>query len=124
MSIRTIKITYIGEPKTIKTKKGSFQSIGMRIDGFGGWLNARVDNESAKWKKGQEVTVNVTTNTKNDTTYYNVAPLTDEQKQILELIDRVQILELELSNIKVKLGLSNGSKSVEESKEKKENLPV
>lgn len=124
MAIKKIKITYIGEPKTVKTKKGSFQSIGMRIDGFDGWLNARVDNESAKWEKGQEITVNVTTNTKNNITYYNVTPLSDEQKQIIDLANRVTALELEVSNIKAKFGLSNGSESVKESKEVKENLPV
>ncbi len=134
MPMKTVKIRWIKRTertaKSGKNKGKPFTSVSLLVEGSDVFIGAYGHKSNEGWKVGDEITVDIEANkvTRDgeEKTYYNVKNPSGKisQEDFTKLSDRVTTLELELSVLKAQLGLSNGSSTVKEAGEVKENLPV
>lgn len=105
MPIKKIKLSYIGKPQERESTKGKWQSVGIKIEGFDGWINGSFNEMVAKWKVGDELELEIDKKEYKGKTYYNFkAPSAKVTRAEFDLlVERISKIEKRLGLDKIEI---------------------
>ena len=126
MAKKTIKISFIMRKDKVwqkgKNKGGKYVSVGLKSEKAPDiWINGIGDALNVKWKKGDEVTIEIESKKMDDgRVFYNFKNPTAKDS-LADVIERLEYLENIIKTGKI---IGNGEKINQATDDGEENLPL